>query len=177
MDDKCCVVPIILTDSVQFHLHYQRVVIIRAGMESFLYLSTLQEVIAWELIVICFRWRTKCFSQNALPIWVIVQQIEVPPRIKLQQSMRITYTLSQIRMPVLKVANKVLQKLEISPYPVIIANDSLKSQRRVSVHTTTRAYADIVFNQNYTIHCSILWDATIVDKLSSIFVLHNLIPI
>jgi len=91
--------------------------------------------------------------------------------------MRVAYTVSQIRMSVLKVTHEVLEKLEISPYPVIITNNPLKSQRRVSMHSTTRAYADIVFNQNYTVNSSILRDATIMNKLSSVLILYNFITV
>lgn len=45
------------------------------------------------------------------------------------------------------------------------------------MHPTTSTNADIVFNQDYTINSCILWDATIVNQLASIFILHDLITI
>ena len=91
--------------------------------------------------------------------------------------MGIAYTVSQIGMSVLKVTREILKKLEVSPDPVIVTNDPLKTQRRVGMHPTTSTNADIVFNQNYAINSHILGDATIVNQLASIFILHNLIAI
>ena len=73
MDDKGCIVPMVLAYSIQFHLNDQCVVIVGSRVKCLLHLSSLQEVVAWKLVVVCFLWCTECLGQNALPIRIVIQ--------------------------------------------------------------------------------------------------------
>jgi hypothetical protein len=91
--------------------------------------------------------------------------------------MRIAYTVCQFRMPILEIAHKILKKLKISPNPIIVAYHSLKTQRRIGMHSPTGTNTHIFFNQYHTIYSCILWDATIVSQLASVLVLNYFITI
>jgi len=89
----------------------------------------------------------------------------------------VAYTISQIRVPVLKIADNVLQKFEISPNPIIVANQPFKAHIGVGLHSFARTNADIIFNQNYTINASLLRNASKVQNCATIFIPHYLVSI
>jgi hypothetical protein len=60
MNNKSSIVPMILTYSIQFHLHHQRIVIIRSRMKRLLHLTPLKKIVPRKLVIICFGRSTKC---------------------------------------------------------------------------------------------------------------------
>ena len=167
----------VFSDSVQLHFYNQRIIISWSWMKSFLHLSTLQKVVAWKLNVISFIGCPKSLCQNTLTIRVVVQQVEKPSTVELQQTLCIAYTIRKIRVPVLEITGDVSQKLKVSPYPIIIADESLKTHIWVGLHTFARADTYVIFNQNNTIYTSLFRYTSKMQYWTSIVIFYYLVSI
>ena len=178
MNNKSSIVPIISSDSVEFHLDNKRKVVIWSWVKCFLDLSSLHEVVSWKIFIIGFGRCTKSLSQDILAVKIVVKKVEVPSTVKFKHSIRIDDIFSHIGMSVLKVLLNILQTLEISPNPVFISDCSLKPNWWVALHSLISAYANILIYQDDTIHLGIFIDSAIMNEsASSILIPDNLISI
>lgn len=112
-------------------------------MKSFLYFSTLQEVVARKILIWKLLNFSKGFVEDTLSIWAIIQFVEDPSAVELDNSISAAYFPMVIWLAILVVATLGLKESKIIPNPITIIESALMGKRRVHLDPSRSANADI----------------------------------
>ena len=156
MDDEGRIVPVIFSDSIEFHLDDECKVVFGKRVKCFLDFSSLHEVVARKILIIRFGRHPKSLDENVFSMRIVVKLIEKPSAIEFEHAIGIIDILCQIRMSVLEIASNIFQTLEISPNPIAVTNCSLIPDRGISLYSLVSANTNIFLHQHHAIHLCLL---------------------